>query len=239
MRLILSISIGVFALFSVYIRTTQAEESTGSASKPLKELRAEVNQTKKDTRIELINTRQSSKAAMMDQRQDMKASMSAKRAEFKEKLQAIKDTKKQAVVDKIDVKISTVNSSQTKKWEEVLTKLEGILGRISSQGATLKSEGLNTTMLDASITSAQRAIQTANTSVTTQSQKDYVITITSESALRNTVGSTVSLFRTDLKNTQQTVNAARLAVVKAAEELNELKTATIKNEATRAAVMEQ
>lgn len=185
----------------------------------------------------LRETKTATRQAIMEDKMASKAARMSKREEFKTKLQEITDSRKQAIVEKIDTRLTTMNTTQTSKWMEALTKMESIVTRISSQGSNLKAQGEDTTALEAAIASAQTAITAAKTAVNTQASKEYVITINSESTLRANVGSTVSQFRTDSRTTRQTVIAARAAVVKAFVELTKLAGETIDGNASNSGIM--
>lgn len=161
----------------------------------------------------------------------------SKRAEFKEKLQEMSDANKQARVEKIDTRIASVNAAQTAKWMETLTKMEALLAKFTAQEASLKASGKNTTALASAIASAQTAVTTAKTAVNAQASKEYVINITSETALKTNVGSTVSLFKTDTRTTRQTVIAARTALVKAFEEWAKLSMDSMNSDASNSGAM--
>jgi len=175
--------------------------------------------------------------AMLENKMATRAGQMSRRAEFKAKLEEISDSNKQTIVEKIDTQITSLNTSQTASWMQALTKMESVLSRISAQAATLKAQGQNTAALETSIANAQTAITTAKAAVNTQASKEYIITITSESALRTNVGSTVSQFKTDSKTTKQTVIAARIAVVKAFAELVKLTGASIEEHASSSGTM--
>ena len=202
-----------------------ATNNTAPTTKPIKEIRRETMDLKKES--------------IRDTKLENKEAMKNKRLEFKEKLMEIRDTKKQGIVDKVDVRILEMNKDKTGHFNEVLTKLETLLTRIGSESAMLKSEGKSTIALDAAISSAQTALVTSKTAVANQSQKEYVIAITNETALRSNVNTTFSQFKADIKTTRQTVNAARLAVMKASMELKKLKGDTMRKNATNSALMEQ
>lgn len=202
-----------------YMATSPASNRPANMTKPIQE------------------TRMASREAMMPNKMATPAGQMSKKAEFKEKLQQLTDSDKQAIVEKIDTRITSTNASQTAKWMESLTKMESLLAKFTAQEATLKAAGEDTTALAAAITSAQIAVATAKTAVNTQASKEYVINITSEKALRTNVGSTVSQFRVDSRTTRQTVIAARTAVVKAATEWTKLTVDSMDTNASNSGAM--
>lgn len=152
-----------------------------------------------------------------------------KREEFKEKLQEIKNEKKRALVERIDTKISSVNTNRTTQMSTVLEKLNSILSRLIEKVNTAKTAGGNeTTLAEVAITQAQSALSTAKASVASQASKQYDIQVSSEEGvLRTNVGSTVSQFEKDLRTTHKTVVDAKQALMSVIKELSKLKTASV------------
>jgi hypothetical protein len=70
---------------------------------------------------------------------------------------------------------------------------------------------------------ARAAILAAENVVASQAAKTYIMPITTTATLRTTVGSTVSQFRLDLKNTHQTLVTAKKAVMDTVRALAVLK----------------
>lgn len=222
---------GVFVALVVITPSAFAQTSSESANplipretnKKLNTLRDEMAQ-----KVERVNT-------LGPQRQASPSASSQKRLQFQERLTAIKDAEKQAIIEKIDQNITTLNASETAKLNEKINKISNVLDRISSEAAQLKAEGANTVALDNTIKSANVAINNAQTAVNTQSQKEYVITIGTERTLKTNTGATVSQFRNDMRTTRQSVIAARSAVVRSATELIKLTTSEIVDTATGSA----
>ena len=130
---------------------------------------------------------------------DVRASNAAeikdRRVEFKEKLAKIKDEKKRLVVEKLDTRFNEVNAKRTAQMTKHLNKMTEILGKVSGD-----------------VSSASAAIKTAQDAVTAQSEKTYVITISSEANLKIDVGKVRSQLEADLKSVNELVIAARKAV---------------------------
>lgn len=142
-------------------------------------------------------------------------------AEFKMKLKDIRDTKKQKKVDRINSRLPEINKKRTDQMLEVLTKMTEILNRIDEK-SNQRNRGDRGNLL-ALIGKAQIAIDTAKAEVTLQSQKEYIVTITTEGELKLTVGKTVSGMEQDLRATREKVISARKAVVDAFSALMQLK----------------
>lgn len=141
---------------------------------------------------------------------------------FKQKLAEFKDQQKATRLTNLDTKLSEINKRVTTRMDERLQKLTEILGRISTKGADLESKGENTTTLDSNITAAQTAIDAAKTKVDEQAAKDYIITLTTETAAKTNASSTIKQFRTDITAAHKSVVDAQAAVRKAFVELQKL-----------------
>lgn len=172
-----------------------------------------------------IFTQDSSRSAFKENIKENRASLSAeikaKRDEFKLKLQTIRDTRKQEKVDRVNSRLPEINKKRTDEMTAILDRLQNVLGRIEEK--VKQGNQSNQGNLLALITTAQSAIDAARATVLTQSQKTYVVTITTEGELRITVGQTVSGMEQDLRLTREKVISARKAVKDAFAELMRLK----------------
>lgn len=152
-------------------------------------------------------------------RQETKTILKDKREEFREKLQTIRDEKKRAMVERIDEKISRMNHTHTARFSKTLEKLEMILNRIAEHAQNLKSKGIDTSKLDSAVASAKTAINSAKVAIEIQAAKTYTMDVASETRLKTTVGSIVSMFRKDLRDVHKAVVDAKQAVQSAEMEL--------------------
>ncbi len=135
-----------------------------------------------------------------------------KRDEFRANLAAIRDAKKQALVEKIDQRISQINANRTAIMLRHLTKIEEVLARIETRVNTLATDGKDVATVRTAITAARTAIAASRTAVNAQAAKTYVINITTEDKLGSAVSSTRTTFAKDLQAAHQTVVAARKSV---------------------------
>lgn len=148
--------------------------------------------------------------------------ISSVRENFKQKLQTIKDQRKQQITQRIDQKLANVNQRRTDHFNRILKRLNEVLTRIQTKADELKAAGKNTATVGTAITFASNTISSAQTAVSNQAAKDYVIEITTENGLGNAVGTAFKKLQTDLAATRQTVAAARDAVKTAFLELTKL-----------------
>lgn len=142
-----------------------------------------------------------------------------KREEFKARLQTIRNEKKKAAVERIDIKISNMNKNRADRFAAVLDKLQSILDRVSQKASEAKANGKDTTTLDGSIVNAQAVIDSAKAAVSAQAAKTYAIQISDGPTLRNSVGTTVSQFKKDLRDVHKLIVEAKQAVQNTVKEL--------------------
>ncbi len=201
------------------IPTTATKTDIKRPKENLEELRME----KKEGLDKIKSERKSLHEEIKKKRAEIKEQFKEKRAEFKAHLAEIKDARKQKIVEKLDTKLSTVNTNHTNRWAEALEKMEEILSKLTEKANQAKSLGTNTTTAENSIQSAQTAIDQAKNAVTTQAGKEYVLNISDEKLLKNTVGTTVSGLRLDLQSVHKLVIAAKQKVMEAALAVRQLK----------------
>lgn len=202
LSLLLLIAILVFtsAANAEELTTGNARSSTDAATK-LK-LQTQLIQEQKKTAI--------SKA-----KEEAKTLIQAKKDEFKVRLQEIKDLRKKTLVEKIDAKLAEVNLKHTTKYLEIILRLQTFIDKIKQ--ATSNPDIL------AKIEDVQTAIDSAKAAVETQAEKTYIVTITTENALKLNVGKTVSQLRKDLQSAHGMVLDLKQAVQKLNMEKNEIK----------------
>ena len=175
----------------------------------------------------LLGTRPTIHQEMKDAKETMHADMVQARTDFKTKLSEIKDQRKQTIVTNLDNRISTMNKKRTDEMSTRLDRLTSILGKISTKESSLTAAGKNTVALKADILAAQTAIDAAKEAVTDQASKDYIMTITTDTALKGAASTTILQFVTDIKIAYTKVVAAQAGVVKAYSDASKLLGTTI------------
>ena len=133
-----------------------------------------------------------------------KEQIQEERDRFKERLQIIKDVRKKSLTQKLDIDIVAANAKHTKRFNEVLTKLQKMLDKVSPDAKDPK------TLSD--IKAAQAKIDLATAIVASQASKVYTIEITTETNLRKNVGTVISQFRKDLMQVHKAVVDAKKTV---------------------------
>lgn len=172
-----------------------------------------------DTREEFKDKRMALHDEIKEKRQEAHDRFKKAREQFKERLASITAEKKRIVVERIDTKMTSMNTRRTDHMADVLDKLSGVLARIENKAASASAAGIDTSIVDDAIQAAHDAIAAARAAVTAQAGKDYVITLGDETGIRNAVGQTVSGLQKDLRDTHKLIVDAKQVVMKAAKEL--------------------
>lgn len=154
----------------------------------------------------------------------LRADIQAAKAAFQEKVSAIKDARKQALIEKIDTTLANNNTERTTRMQQSLATLAAILDRVGTRAASLSTPHDNITN---AITTARNDITSAQTAVTTQAGKTYTMQITTDDTLRQAAQATIQQFRTDITATHQAVVSAQQAVLQAIHLLMQSESATL------------
>ncbi len=155
-------------------------------------------------------------------RETYRGNTQAQKDEFKKKLGEFKDKKKQSLTARVNAKLGDVNTKRTAKMNGYLTKLEGVLEKLTTRSSDLKAKGKNTSSADAKLATVRTTIDAAKAAVNAQAGKSYTLTITSEATVKADVGSATKGLQTDLQTTYSLVKAAKSAVKDAALALKAL-----------------
>jgi hypothetical protein len=142
----------------------------------------------------------------------MKEKKTQQKEDFKEKVQNIKDEKKQAVVAKIDEKLSDRQTRLVSVLTKHLERLDAAIMTIEDK-AELLTDDANKSKLTQQISEARQSIIVAKQAVETQSQKVYAPDVSSESRLKAIVSQTVANFRKDWSSVKAKVKLAQTNTV--------------------------
>lgn len=138
---------------------------------------------------------------------------------FSEKLSKLKDAKKKTIAASLDVKISELNKKRTTTMLAFVSKMQEIVDKISTRAAEAEKAGKDISKVKAAVVSAQAAIASALTAVTTQAGKTYVATVTSDETLKSDMEAVMKSLKTDLEAVNVLIGAAKKAVYTAHTEL--------------------
>lgn len=146
------------------------------------------------------------------ERQEAKEEFRVRRQEFREKLAEIRDEKKKEILEHLDRRINEINTHRVDQMTKHLNKISEVLEKVVGRAADAKANGKDTSAVDAAATIAQAAISAAQSCLTTQAGKQYVIELTTEENAKTDVGAMHRQLRSDLTVCHQLVVAARQSV---------------------------
>ena len=175
----LIVLIGCILLIIGFIATARAEEATEPGK---------TKQLNRQTRIE---------------------EMQQKREEFKIKLQQVQDKRKQKIAERINLQLAHINERATTHMTKVLNRLSALMDKLSTRLATMKAEGKETGAAEAAVVKAKEAIATAQTAVSVQAGKEYLIEFTDESGLKVGASAAKTGLKNDLKAVKILVKTAK------------------------------
>ena len=201
----------------------EMKETREAAKEEMKEkkeaMKKEMESRREEMKQKMEEKREELKQRIENKREELKDKIEAKREVLKERLKTIKDERKKQVVEKIDKSLDALNDRMTKHFLDVLEKLEDILVRISERADKAEIDGIDVSLVDVAVVSAQAAIDSAKLTVEAQAGKTYTLTVSTEDKLRVDVGKARQALHADLKAVHETVKKAKEAVHVAARAL--------------------
>lgn len=204
-----SFLVGIFLVIFVVTPAQAEETSSSSAMHPtMKMVRENIDH--------MIQTK----------REEAMTHFQAKREAFQEKLATLKDEQKKSLAENIDTRLATINKNRTDEMSRALTRLQEYTDRLTTLAETAKSEGKNTTALDAALQLVETDLENAQDAITAQAGKEYIATVTTDAALRSAFSTIVKQLKTDLLTTHKTLETAREDLRKAVLEWEKIKTET-------------
>lgn len=136
-----------------------------------------------------------------------KEKLASKAAALKSKLQAFKDQKKALLAERINANLNVINQNQTRQMQKNLGIMSAILDKLEARGGTSNT-----------ILKAKETIASASSAVIAQSQKDYTITVTSETKIKADAKLARDKLHADLTAVRKLVIEAKQSVVNAIKE---------------------
>lgn len=178
----------------------------------------------------ILDKRQTTKVAASERTEALKekqasraANMSARREALKEKIAAIKDKRKQSLVERIDEKLANVNKNITNQFVKALERISALLDKLEAKAKTLEENGADTTAFNTALEKARDDVATAQSAVSSQAGKEYNAAIKDEDSLKNTMGEVMQSLQADLKTIRELVFTAKKSAIATARELLKLR----------------
>jgi TolA-binding protein len=201
--------ISVFVALSLFLAAgcaVLAKDSTISGA-PRKE---NIAQRIEERKLALLSAANKNEGKLME----LKAKIASRTAELKSRLQGFKDQKKAERVQKVNDVLNKINKNQTDQMSKHLGKMSDILLKVENRVNGASGSG-SVTEANNALSSASAAIATAKAAVTTQSNKDYTLTITNEASAGAQARIMRDQLHTDLLSVRKVVIDAKQSVANA------------------------
>lgn len=166
---------------------------------------------------QIKETTASRDAAMKSKIDTRKEEIASRTAALKAKLKTFKDKKKANLTEKINTNLNKINEKRTELLGKRLDEMSKIVSKLEARLNEAKTAGKDTSAAQAALDSAKSTWQDAKTSVDTQAQKSYTITVSDEGKIGQDAKATRDQLHNDLKETNQKVIDAKQAIAKAIE----------------------
>lgn len=147
--------------------------------------------------------------------ENLREKTASKEAALREKLAKFRDTKKAAVVERVNINLNQINTRRTAEMAKFLENTTKILNRLQTFVSEQTASGKDVTTANLSITEAKAKIASASAAVSAQAAKDYTVSISSESAAKADTMIQRNNLHTDLKTVKKQVTEAKQAVANA------------------------
>jgi hypothetical protein len=192
--------------------TTTTSEATTTPKSTFRHEVMQQREINKEMKIENREDKQASIAAIKQNRQELKTA-------FQQKLTTFKDQVKAERVNRIETLFTTINTNRTAEMEKRLETMDSILTKLDTTIADIEKNGKDTTAVKQAIADTRTALAAAKQAVEAQSQKDYTITISSESTVKTDIMPVRESLYTDLQTVHQHVAVVREKLVGAIEQI--------------------
>ena len=127
--------------------------------------------------MEKIDTRMEKQKQMLE---GARAKIASQEAKFKERLQQFKDKQKAQIAERVNTNLNKINQNQTTQMLKNLDTFSSILDKLNERINSNLPDIKDPAGAKAASDTARSAIDSAKSAVQTQAQKDYTITITTE-----------------------------------------------------------
>jgi len=208
---------------TLILSQTPIEADDSLTPRGLERVTTEVRERVQD-RIETAKeNREEIRLSVQQRLEDAKEDIAEQKEQFRERLSEIKDERKQAIVERLDTRLQTLNEKFVQHANNTLTRLTLILDKIEERAST---EGISLVTLS----DARAAIDIAQGFVNEQAGKSYVFEIGDENTLGEDVSSTIIAFKSDIQKMNESVRSARQVVQDTLQELKSLVSETQEDE---------
>lgn len=153
--------------------------------------------------------------ALSDQVMARNERLATRAAELKAKLAKFKDKAKAQRLDAINNNLNTVNVNFISAMQNNLNRISEALTKLKTKATEAESAGKDVSSLKSDIVKVEAAWTAADTALKAQMEKDYTVTVNTESTIKADAQSARNTLRTDLKIVHDSIIAARQSLASA------------------------
>ncbi len=146
---------------------------------------------------------------------ERKAMIASKEAELKAKLAKFKDQQKVAVVERINKALNSINTKMTTHFKNILDRLTTLLNKLEARVDNNSADIKDPAVARVAISTARDSIASASAATTTQSEKDYTVSVSSETKAKTDLKVVKDQLMADLKALREQVQIAKKLVANA------------------------
>lgn len=196
---IFSISILVLFTLATALAVT-AQESTPSTTTKREAVKQRVETKKEIAQVRAENIREK---------------IASREAALKARLNNFKDKRKATIAERVNSNLNKINQNQTAQMLRHLNKMSSLLDKLEARVNSAKPDIKDPAAARAAIATARTNIATTSAAVTAQSEKDYTITVTSESRVKTDAQTQREQLHNDLQALRKQVIDAKQSVANA------------------------
>lgn len=147
--------------------------------------------------------------------ENLKEKLASKTAALRAKLEAFKDRKKAEIAERVNTNLNKINKKQTEQMLKHLDRMSVILDKLEARVNQGRPDIKNPGTTKTAIADARSSIASTSAAVSAQAQKDYTISVTSESRIKTDVKAQRDALHSDLLSVRKMVIASKQAVANA------------------------
>lgn len=192
------------------VTPTALAQSSTSSSTTRKETVKERLDTRKAIVKEKVETR---KLNLQERLETRKENIASRTAALKTRLAKFKDQKKADRVEKFNENLNKINENRTNSMLKFIDRMSEILAKVEARVNSVTDK--DTSSAKAAIAEAKTKIDTAKAAVEAQAGKDYTITVSTETKVKDDAKVVKESLHSDLQSVKQLVTDAKQAVANA------------------------
>lgn len=145
----------------------------------------------------------------------LKERIASKEAEFKKKIAKFKDKKKAERIEKINTNLNQINERRTIQMQKTLERISAVLERLKEITNNAEDSGKDVSDVNSAISETETKWKEAEAALKLQMEKDYSVTVNSESTVKEDASVSRDALKTDLKSVHTLIIDTKQSLAKA------------------------